>query len=130
MHRHHLRPLLLGCLAFAPAAIAATAHAQTAPARPSRPPWRFGTEVAFTDISGNRQLQLFQSTFSAARQTPETFNFDFKLETRYGRSQGVEAARAPTSTSPIATNRAPRSPSGGLPRAEGRPHLDEAHPFA
>ena len=94
MHRRHLRPLLLGCLAFALAAVSATARAQTAPAQPRRPPWRFGTEIAFTDISGNRQLQLFQSTFSAARQTPETFNFDFKLETRYGRSQGVEAARA------------------------------------
>ena len=94
VHRRHLRPLILGCLALALAAIAATASAQAAPAPPRRPPWRFGTEIAFTDISGNRQLQLFQSTLTAARQTPETFNFDFKLETRYGRSQGVEAARA------------------------------------
>jgi len=90
VQRRHNRPLALGFLALALAAPGPDAAAQAAP----RGPWRFGTEIAFTDISGNRQLQLFQSTFTVARQTPEAFNLDFKLEARYGRSEHVEAARS------------------------------------
>jgi len=50
--------------------------------------------VAFTDISGNRQLQLFQSTITVARQSPQTFNLDLKLEGRYGESNHQEAAKS------------------------------------
>jgi len=92
VRRRHIRSIALGSLALALAAPPRHAAAQAAPA-PQRP-WRFGTEIAFTDISGNRQLQLFQSTFTAVRQTPESFNFDFKFETKYGRSEHVEAARS------------------------------------
>lgn len=116
MHRRHLRPLTLGCLVLALQAAATRATAQSsspappapaapaAPAAPSAPapqtpppprsPWRLGTEVAFTDMSGNRQIQLFQSTVTIARQVPETFNFDLKLEGRYGESNHQEAAKA------------------------------------
>jgi Protein of unknown function, DUF481 len=80
----------------APAPDSAPAPAQArAPApRPPRSPWRLGTEIAFTDISGNRQLQLFQSTLTVVRQTPERFNLDFKLEGRYGESNHQEAAKS------------------------------------
>lgn len=122
MHRRHLRSFAIPCLAVvlsatagragaqtaappaaptapaapAPAAPAAPAPAATAPPQtpPRRSPWRLGTELAFTDISGNRQLQLFQSTVTIARQMPETFNFDLKLEGRYGESNHQEAARS------------------------------------
>jgi len=113
----HPRRSLLACLA-ATCALAAPAAAQTdtaaarrappaapaatppatpaAPAPAPRPPtpWRLGTEIAFTDISGNRQLQLFQSTVTVARRSPQTFNFDLKLEGRYGESNHQEAAKA------------------------------------
>lgn len=111
MHRRHLRSFAIPCLAIVlsataghagaqtaapPAAPAAPAPAATAPPQtPPRPsPWRLGTELAFTDISGNRQLQLFQSTVTIARQRPETFNFDLKLEGRYGESNHQEAAKS------------------------------------
>lgn len=66
----------------------------SAQAAPARSPWRFGTELAFTDISGNRDLQLLQATLTAAHQRPEAFNLDAKFEVRYGESQGVVAASA------------------------------------
>ena len=118
-HRHPVWPLLT-CLAAAVSALAPPAAAQTdsaasrtaAPAAPAAAPaptpapaappqvphppspWRLGTEIAFTDISGNRQLQLFQSTVTIARQSPQVFNFDLKLEGRYGESNHQEAAKS------------------------------------
>jgi len=102
VHHRHLGSFALGCLALALPSVATRGAAQTAAAPatappqapPQRQPWRLGTELAFTDISGNRQLQLFQSTIAVARQSPETFNFDFKLEGRYGESNHQEAAKS------------------------------------
>ncbi len=104
MHRRHLCSFAFACLALALPAAATRGAAQTAaapapaPAPPQAPPprqpWRLGTELAFTDISGNRQLQLFQSTVTVARQMPETFNFNLKLEGQYGRSNHQEAAKS------------------------------------
>jgi hypothetical protein len=100
----HLRASLLACLTAAVGAFATPAAAQTdsaaappaaAPQVPrERSPWRLGTELAFTDISGNRQLQLFQSTVTVGRQSPQTFNLDLKLEGRYGESNHQEAAKS------------------------------------
>jgi hypothetical protein len=111
VHIRHVCSLALACLATsgprASRALAQTAGgappsgappAAAAPTAPQtqrpRSPWRLGTEIAFTDISGNRQLQLFQSTLTVARQSPQTFNFDFKLEGRYGESNHQEAAKS------------------------------------
>lgn len=119
MPRTHVRSLLLCCCGLAalsgsaPRALAQAADAArpattavapdsarppaaaAAPASwPPRRPWRLGTEVAFTDISGNRQLQLFQSTVTVTRQVPEKFNLDLKLEGRYGESNHQEAAKS------------------------------------
>jgi hypothetical protein len=101
VHRRHVCSFALACLALALLAAATRGAAQTAapaPAPPQAPPprqpWRLGTELAFTDISGNRQLQLFQSTIIVARQMPETFNFNLKLEGQYGESNHQEAAKS------------------------------------
>jgi len=103
VHHRHVCSLALGCLVLALPATASRGAAQTAAAAPATPPpqtppprqpWRLGTELTFTDISGNRQLQLFQSTIAVARQSPETFNFDLKLEGRYGESNHQEAAKS------------------------------------
>jgi hypothetical protein len=103
VHRRHVCSFALACLALALPAAATRGAAQTtaaapAPAPPQTPPprspWRLGTELAFTDISGNRQLQLFQSTVTIARQMPETFNFTLKLEGQYGESNHQEAAKS------------------------------------
>ena len=113
MHRRHFRPLAIACLT-APA-LAASAVAQSPEPQRPRSPWRFGTEIAFTDITGNRQLQLFQSTFTAVRQTPETFTLDFKVEARYGESNHVEAARSAAARTRLDwTPRARVSPFLGL----------------
>ena len=116
MQNRHVRSLVLCGLAVlagaAPRALAQdaggtppevrpSAPAEGTPASPQTPapprprsPWRLGTEVAFTDISGNRQLQLFQSTVTISRRSPQTYNLDLKLEGRYGESNHQEAAKS------------------------------------
>lgn len=77
---------------------AGAAFAQQAPPVPSvrvpapvPPPWRFGIEVGFTDVSGNRDLTVFAGTFTAEHQRRDLFIFNTKLEARYGQSNGSRA---------------------------------------
>jgi hypothetical protein len=60
---------------------------------PVPPPWRFGLEIGFTDINGNRDLQLFQGAFTAEHQRRDAFIFNTKLEARYGESNRTVAAQ-------------------------------------
>lgn len=101
--------LILFTAAGAVPALAQLPAADTTQA-PPRPPsiWRLGTEIGFTDISGNRQLQLLQATFTAVNTRPESYTVDSKLELRYGESNGVEAARSATFR--LRYDRTPRAP--------------------
>ncbi len=54
-------------------------------------PWRFGLEIGFTDISGNRDLQLFHGAFTIEQQRRDEYIFNGKLEVRYGESNNAAA---------------------------------------
>jgi len=54
-------------------------------------PWRFGLEIGFTDISGNRDLQLFQGGFTVEHRRQDEYIFNSKLEVRYGESNNATA---------------------------------------
>ena len=54
-------------------------------------PWRFGVEVGFTDISGNRRLQVFNGVFTSEHQRTTEYIFNSRVEARYGKSDGVVA---------------------------------------
>lgn len=54
-------------------------------------PWRFGLEIGFTDISGNRDLQLFQGAFTVEHQRQDEYVFNSKVELRYGQSNNTAA---------------------------------------
>lgn len=93
------RSLAVGTAAFALlGGCATTTSAQQPPPVPSvrvpapvPPPWRFGIEVGFTDIAGNRDLTVFTGTFTAEHQQRDWFIFNTKLEARYGQSNGSRA---------------------------------------
>lgn len=58
---------------------------------PLPPPWRFGLEVGFTDITGNRELQVFNGTFTSEHQRTTEYIFNSRVEARYGRGNGTVA---------------------------------------
>lgn len=55
------------------------------------PPWRFGLEIGFTDISGNRDLQVFNGVFTTEHQRTTEYIFNTRFEARYGKSDGKVA---------------------------------------
>lgn len=61
------------------------------PPPPVPPPWRFGAELGITDISGNRDLQLFQGSLTAEHRSQDAFVLNTKVEARYGQSADVVA---------------------------------------
>jgi len=60
---------------------------------PPAPRWDMRAELAFTDQSGNRSLQVFTGGFNASHRHREDFRFDVGLESRYGRSDGEMVTR-------------------------------------
>lgn len=88
--------ILALCAGAGAAPLAAQVPAADTASAPARAPsiWRLGTEIGFTDISGNRQLRLLQAAFTAVHTRPQIYTLDSKLEIRYGESDGVEAARS------------------------------------
>lgn len=66
-----------------------TAHRVIPPVRvppPVPPPWRFGLEIGFTDVSGNRDLQVFNGVFTTEHQRTTDYVFNTRFEARYGKS--------------------------------------------
>jgi len=55
---------------------------------PVQPPWRFQLDLGFQDVSGNRDLTVFNSAFSMERLRPDRLLLVTRLEARYGRSDG------------------------------------------
>ncbi len=82
---------------------------------PAPVPWRFQLDFGFQDIAGNRDLTVFNGGFTAEHRRQDRFIFNARLESRYGRSNGVtsvesQAARLRFDWRP----RAPLSPFLGL----------------
>jgi len=55
---------------------------------PVQPPWKFQVDLGFQDVSGNRDLAVFNSAFTMERLRPERLLLATRLEARYGRSDG------------------------------------------
>ena len=58
---------------------------------PVPPAWRYQLDFGFQDIAGNRDLTVVNSAFVVERRRQDRFTLNFKLETRFGRSNGVES---------------------------------------
>lgn len=58
---------------------------------PVPPAWRYQLDFGFQDIAGNRDLTVVNSVFVVERRRQDRFTLNFKLETRFGRSNGVES---------------------------------------
>jgi hypothetical protein len=58
---------------------------------PAPLPWRFQLDFGFQDVSGNRNLTVFNSAFTVERRQQDRFTMTNKIEARYGKSNGVEA---------------------------------------
>ena len=56
-------------------------------------PWRFGLEIGFTDISGNRDLQLFQGGFRVEHQRQDERDATHGGSPGSGRLRGGKADR-------------------------------------
>ena len=54
-------------------------------------PWRFGVEIGFTDIAGNRDLQLFNGVYTMEHQRTTAYIFNARFEARYGRADTIVA---------------------------------------
>ncbi len=59
---------------------------------PVPPPWGFGLEIGFTDIGGNRDLQVFNGVFTSEHKRTTDYVFNTRFEARYGHSDGTVAA--------------------------------------
>ncbi len=68
------------------------AEAEEAP-NPPPPRWDMRAELAFTDQSGSRSLQVFTGGFNASHRHREDFRFDIGVQSRYGRSNGEMVTR-------------------------------------
>ena len=55
------------------------------------PAWRFQLDFGFQDMSGNRDLTVVNGAFVVERRRQDRFILNFKLDGRYGRSNGVES---------------------------------------
>jgi len=58
---------------------------------PVIPAWRFQLDFGFQDMAGNRDLTVVNGAFVVERRREDRYIFNFKLEGRYGRSNGVES---------------------------------------
>ena len=70
----------------------APAEAEESP-NPPAPRWDMRAELAFTDQSGSRSLQVFTGGFNASHRRREDFRFDIGVQSRYGRSNGEMVTR-------------------------------------
>jgi len=68
------------------------AEAEESP-NPPAPRWDMRAELAFTDQSGSRSLQVFTGGFNASHRRREDFRFDIGVQSRYGRSNGEMVTR-------------------------------------
>ena len=74
------------------AAAADTTQVPHIPVPPPVPPaWRYQLDFGFQDIAGNRDLTVVNSAFVVERRRQDRFTLNLKLETRFGRSNGVES---------------------------------------
>jgi hypothetical protein len=58
---------------------------------PVAPAWRFQIDFGFQDLTGNRDLTVVNGAFVVERRRQDRFILNFKLEGRFGRSNGVES---------------------------------------
>jgi hypothetical protein len=58
---------------------------------PVVPAWRYQLDFGFQDMSGNRDLTVVNGAFVVERRRQDRYILNFKLEGRYGRSNGVES---------------------------------------
>src|ERR1700741_5430197 len=61
---------------------------------PVPPPWRFQVDFGFQDIAGNRDLTVANAAFVVERRPRDRLILNFKLEARYGRSNGIESVNS------------------------------------
>lgn len=54
-------------------------------------PWRFSLEIGFTDIAGNRDLQVFNGVYTAEHQRTTDYILNLRAEARYGRTEDIVA---------------------------------------
>lgn len=54
-------------------------------------PWRFSVEIGFTDIAGNRDLQVFNGVYTAEHQRTTEYVLNLRAEARYGRTEDIVA---------------------------------------
>lgn len=89
-----LVPILLLSAGHLRAQDTARARADTAVAHPPAPPppWRFQFDLGFQDAKGNTDLTVGNGSFVAERRAQRHLIVNMKLDARYGRSNGVEAA--------------------------------------
>ncbi len=61
---------------------------------PGPVPWRFQLDFGFQDVSGNRDLTVFNGGFTVEHRRQDRFILNGRLESRYGRSNGVTSVES------------------------------------
>jgi hypothetical protein len=82
---------------------------------PVQPPWKFQVDLGFQDVSGNRDLTVFNSALSVERLRSDRLLLATRLEARYGRSNGQTSVNSQLARIRLdLTPRDPVSPFLGL----------------